>query len=71
MPVVKSYMDYFTTIKEYRAAPGWQKDLLLRGTLLTKCNDAEPVTVRHRLRRFWEEEAVKRGLKREELQTWG
>jgi hypothetical protein len=71
MSVVNSYTDYFATVKEYNAAPDWQKALLLRGTLLTKCHDAEPVTVRHRLRRFWEKEAIKRGVKREELQTWG
>ena len=71
MSVIDSHVDYFSTVKEYNTAPDWQKDLLLRGTLLTKCNSAEPVTTRHRLRRFWEKEAAKRGVKREELQTWG
>lgn len=70
MSVVNDHHDYFQTVKEYNAAPGWQKDLLLRGTLLTKCSEAEPEAVRRRFRLFWQQQAAKRGLAAQELQTW-
>lgn len=70
MLVIKSYINYFQTVSEYNRAPPWQKNLLLRGTLLQKCNDAEPVNIRRRLRCFWAKEAAKQGLKIDQLKTW-
>lgn len=70
MHVIDKYVDYFQTVTDYNKAPSWQKDLLLRGSLLTKCHEAEPVSIRHRLRQFWAKEAAKRGAKVQELQTW-
>jgi hypothetical protein len=61
---------YFKTIKTYNQAPAWQKDIMLRGSLLQLCNEAEPVSVRHRLRRFWIQQAAKQGPKVEELKNW-
>ncbi len=68
--VITTFEDYFTTVRTYRQAPSWQKDMLLRGTLLQKCNEAEPLSVRQRLRRFWAIEAAKQGPKVEELKNW-
>jgi len=68
--VITTLVDYFTTIKTFNRAPHWQKDMMLRGILLQKCNEAEPVSVRHRLRRFWTQQAAKQGPKVEELKTW-
>lgn len=68
--VITTFQDYFTTIKTYNSAPDWQKDLLLRGTLLQQCNEIEPLSIRQRLRHFWTREAARRGLKIEELKTW-
>ncbi|KQS84314.1 hypothetical protein ASG58_21325 [Rhizobium sp. Leaf383] len=70
MHVIKSHEQYFKTVSDYNRAPGWQKDMLLRGTLLSKCNEIEPVSVRHRLRRFWVQEAAKRDKTLQTLQTW-
>ena len=70
MHVIESHKAYFQTLIEYNKAPEWQKDMLLRGTLLSKCNDLEPVRIRHRLRRFWMSEAAKRGIKHQALRTW-
>lgn len=66
-----SLISYFTLVKEFNTAPNWQKDLMLRGTLLTACTEIEPAAARSRLRRFWGDQAAKRGLNPTELQTWG
>ena len=68
--VVDTYCDYFKTLKDYHRSEDWQKDFLLRGALLKKCNTIEPVNMRHRLRRFWVQQMTLRGLNTQELQTW-
>ena len=68
--VITTFESYFTIVQNYNLAQDWQKDMLLRGTLLQHCNDLEPLSIRQRLRRFWLIEAAKRDLKIEELKTW-
>jgi hypothetical protein len=71
MSVIRTYQTYFSIVSEFRRAPDWQQDMLLRGTLLLKCKTIEPADIRRRLRCFWTAEASKRNLQLQELQTWG
>lgn len=71
MPVIRSHEAYFRLVKGFHQAPAWQKELLMRGTLLTRCNDLEPASIRLRLRNFWTKQAALMGLDAKQLQTWG
>ncbi|MBC2806616.1 hypothetical protein ACCS91_33670 [Rhizobium ruizarguesonis] len=70
MPVVKSHEEYFNTVYQFNTAPEWQQELLLKGSLLKKCNEIEPVSVRLRLQRFWDTQAAKLGASVRELKSW-
>jgi hypothetical protein len=70
MSVIKSHEEYFRIVRDFNLAPGWQKELLMKGSLLTKCNEMEPVSIRLKLRRFWDKQAATLGINVGELKSW-
>lgn len=70
MPVIDAHAEYFKLVREFTLAEEWQKSFMLKGSLLTAANNITPPSAQQRLRRFWEEQARKHGVKVDELKTW-
>jgi len=70
MPVIRSHQEYFTTIRDFNTAEPWQQEILIRGSLLSKCKSIEPASIRLRLRRFWDMQATRLGVSVGQLKTW-
>lgn len=70
MSVIKTLTNYFDIVQEFNSAPKYRKELLIRGELLSLCCTLEPVKVRLKLRKFWQEQAAKLGVDVQALKTW-